>query len=106
VAALAATSGKDAAASARAHAVPETVRLGTTTVVGLERTLGHDKLHTVFNEARVMRPRAADGRLARHSMRARGTKPDALTHPGYVAAGLVVKRVHAFTSTCGPRSTP
>ena len=47
-AALATTGGENATASARAHAVPETVRLGTTTVVGLVRTLRHNKLHTVL----------------------------------------------------------
>jgi hypothetical protein len=39
---LAASAGDDRAASARAHPQPESVRLGTTTVVGLVRTLAHD----------------------------------------------------------------
>jgi len=41
-AALAAPRGEDRATSAGAHAKPETVGLGPTTVVGLERTLRHE----------------------------------------------------------------
>ena len=40
-AALVPTRGKNAAAGAGAHAQPESVNLGTTTVVWLERTFTH-----------------------------------------------------------------
>ncbi len=57
-AALATTARNDSAAGAGAHAQTEAVRLGTTTVVGLESPLGHDST-----------PRGERGNFPRSSVR-------------------------------------
>lgn len=64
-AALATTRCKDGAPCTGCHALTETMRLGATTVVGLESTLGHDGLRsraglTAGLLAAIGHPRSSD----------------------------------------------